>query len=304
MSGLAHFDFPLATPDKLRDAAHRQGCFYIRHPLFPPSRCAQVLKDARAFFQLPAELKATLAIEHSAHFRGYSQMRNQRDWREQIHFGREEPPAGSEPPYQQLRGPNLWSADKAWRSRLLDLLADFELAGREVLCALSAEAAGPEESLYLLLKLIHYEPSPDGKPRSGVAPHVDFSWITLLLQDDTGGLEVRTPEGEWLAVPPVPGTLVVNVGEILQFASGGYYAASPHRVTNRAPGHSRISLPFFLNPALDTEVVCTSNSVQPHPPDPEHVHRVFQKASSASFVFGEAEWSRKGLGIWCSECVR
>jgi isopenicillin N synthase-like dioxygenase len=119
---------------------------------------------------------------------------------------------------------------------------------------------------------------------------VDFSWITLLLQD-AAGLEYRTPKGVWTPVPPVPGTLVVNLGEILEFATGGYYRATPHRVINH--GGSRYSLPFFLNPSLDRVVQADA---------PEHVHRVFSMARESAFRFGEEEWKRKGLGIYCESC--
>ena len=234
---------------------------------------------ARSFFDLPFAEKRALAIERSAHFRGYSEMRNERDWREQIHFGREEV-AG-----ERLRGPNLWPADLAWKDGVLGLMGELESVGRAVLGRLGAFMPVDEQA-YLLLKMIHY---PASAARAGVAAHVDFSWITLLAQDETGGLEICTPAGEWLSAPFVPGTLLVNLGEILQFATGGYFQATPHRVTTGAL--SRVSLPFFLNPSLDRVVTPGSGG--------EHVHRVLR---TAPLHFGEEEWKRKGLGIWCASC--
>ena len=128
-----------------------------------------------------------------------------------------------------------------------------------------------------------------GARRPGVAAHVDFSWVTLLLQDATGGLEVCTPAGEWMEAPFISGTLLVNLGEILQFATGGLYQATPHRVTTAE--RDRISLPFFLNPALDSVI----SPVEPG----AHVHRVLR---AAPLQFGEEEWKRKGLGVWCAAC--
>src|SRR5262249_2278240 len=158
-------------------------------------------------------------------------------------------------------GPNLWPDDRRWRETILLLMRDLEEAGRDVLNGLGAFLWAGEEP-YLLLKLIHYPPSQT--PRSGVAPHTDFSWITLLLQDDTGGLEVQRRDGAWIAVPGVPGTIVVNVGEILQFATRGEFPATPHRVVNRSRSVSRISLPFFLNPALDRWIApATSGNPEP-----------------------------------------
>ncbi|MEO8128679.1 MAG: 2-oxoglutarate and iron-dependent oxygenase domain-containing protein, partial [Bryobacteraceae bacterium] len=120
------------------------GCFTLRHPLFPAERCAEALADSRAFFELPVEAKQALAIEGSPHFRGYSEMRNERDWREQIHLGREEPAQGGGPAYMQLCGPNRWPEDSRWRARVQRLMADLESAGREILAELGARLGLPE----------------------------------------------------------------------------------------------------------------------------------------------------------------
>lgn len=278
------------------------GCFYARHTLFGEARCREALAWARAFFDLPQAEKQSLAIERSPHFRGYSQMRSDRDWREQIHLGREQPDGG-----HPLRGPNLWPAGDAWRTGALKLLADFETAGRDILKDLAAGAGLPPEPLlaeteepYVLLKLIRYLGTEDGQPQSGVAPHTDFSWITLILQDDSGGLEVQAQDGSWQAVEPIPGTLVVNTGELLEFATGGRLPATPHRVVSR-PG-PRVSLPFFLNPGLSTRVEVL---LPPQPRRPEqagHVHRVLPEGASEPFCYGDAEWRRKGEGVWCHAC--
>jgi isopenicillin N synthase-like dioxygenase len=317
-AGDAIFDFGFRWDDdrlaRLRGVALETGRLDARHPLFPPARCAEALADARHFFALPDEEKRRLGIEQSPHFRGYSVMHNACDWREQIHFGREEPARGSRPDYARLCGPNLWPRDAAWRRRIVALMRDLERAGRDILSALAMSVGLrpgyflPEnEDPYVLLKLIHYRIPPDGEPRSGVAPHVDFSWITLLLQDGTGGLEICAPDGKWLPVPAKPGVLVVNAGEILEFATAGLYAATPHRVVSR--GASRVSLPFFLNPALSRAVEAfpaeqLSDQATPggRPHTAAHVHRVFSNPRRDPFVFGDEEWRRKGLGIFCASC--
>lgn len=260
------------------------GCFYLRHPLFPAARCEDALAAARTFFDLGETEKRALSIGGSAHFRGYSEMRNERDWREQIHFGREEAAVAGGADYQRLRGPNLWPEVPGWREAVLGVMRDLETVGRAVLGRLGAFLP-EEEAAYLLLKMIRYN---EGAARPGVAAHVDFSWITLLIQDATGGLEICTPDGEWVAATPRAGRLVVNVGEVLQFATGGYYQATPHRVTTG--GAARISLPFFLNPGLERVVERVEGN---------HVHRVLM---DAPMHFGEAEWKRKGLGVWCAGC--
>ena len=89
----------------------------------------------------------------------------------------------------------------------------------------------------------------------GVGAHSDSGWLTLLWADEPG-LEAQLRTGEWVAVPPRDGAVAVNLGEMLQLASGGYYRATPHRVG--ASSRRRVSLPFFWNPSLSAvvDVVC------------------------------------------------
>jgi isopenicillin N synthase-like dioxygenase len=303
-------------PSDLCHALSESGCFRLRHPALT-ERLAEVLDDAQAFFDLPHAIKSELAIEHSQHFRGYSEMKNERDWREQLHLGAERAALGDEPPFLRLEGPNLWPPDPAWRDRILRYLSDVVEVGKDVLANLcmglgieqTSFADEPGLDPYLVMKLICYHPQPaiDGR-RPGVAAHVDFSWIALTLQDNTGGLEIRVPDGQWIAVEPEPGTLLVHAGEILAFATRGRFYATPHRVINRMSDRSRLSIPIFLNPSLQTIVTPIAGaSAAParRTIDDSHVHRVLSPSEPGdSFLFGAAEWRRKGLNVWCTECVR
>ena len=105
----------------------------------------------------------------------------------------------------------------------------------------------------------------------GVGAHTDSGFLSLLLQDRTGGLQVMNGAGEWIDAPPVENTLVVNLGEMLQLATRGYYLATPHRVLppNAASGapaaengtRARLSVPYFWNPRL--EYVCEPMDLPP-----------------------------------------
>ena len=81
--------------------------------------------------------------------------------------------------------------------------------------------------------------------------HTDYGLLTLLAQDDSGGLQVAAPEG-WIDAPPIPGTLVCNIGDMLDHLTGGWYRSTPHRVRNLS-GHGRLSFPFFLDPGFAAE---------------------------------------------------
>jgi isopenicillin N synthase-like dioxygenase len=311
---IPRFDALGLSPESVRDALSNTGCFQISHPLLPLMLSENLLAEVRSFFELPAEIKTSIGIERSRHFRGYSEMRNERDWREQIHFGLELPAAGVEPAYLQLQGPNLWHPDQAWKQRVMKYLGCIQTIAAEVLSVIAKSLELPADYFvsamcapYLLMKFICYRPQPiAGVFRPGVAAHVDFSWITLTLQDETGGLGVRRSDGVWVDVPPVPGTLLVHTGELLDFATRGLYFATPHRVVNRSSQRTRLSIPVFVNPNLRATVRrlprqdrLSQSAVG------EHVHRVLRTDDPYdAFVFGEAEWKRKGLNVWCTDCVR
>ena len=98
-----------------------------------------------------------------------------------------------------------------------------------------------------------YQPPQSPDDLYGSAPHRDFGCLTLLAQDDVGGLQVQTPSGDWLDVPPVEDALIVNVGDMLHRMSNGRLISTPHRVIN-ATGRERYSVPFFFDPHVTTEI--------------------------------------------------
>ncbi len=107
----------------------------------------------------------------------------------------------------------------------------------------------------VLFRIFHYPPLPaDAAPDPGwgVGEHTDYGLLTILVQDETGGLELRT-HGEWIAVPAQRDALVCNLGDMLERMTGGRYRSTPHRAHSpRASG--RISCPFFFDPGWDAEV--------------------------------------------------
>lgn len=110
-----------------------------------------------------------------------------------------------------------------------------------------------EDSQQTLLRVLHYPPlSGDEQPGAvRAAAHEDINLLTVLPAANEPGLEVRGGDGTWHAVPCDPGQLVINVGDMLQEASQGYFPSTTHRVTNprgEARLHSRLSLPLFLHP--------------------------------------------------------
>jgi isopenicillin N synthase-like dioxygenase len=313
--------------ERLREECYDVGAFYLAHHSVPAALCEEVLDGSRAFFDLPLEDKIGINIRKSEHFRGYSDMSNGRDWREQVHLGLEQPKMACEPdapaPWR-LRGPNLWPArlGVVWRATMLSFLSGVGALGHRLLAALAMAAKLPEGHLnhspqdtpYLLMKLICYYSQSPGKPfRDGVAPHCDWSLLTFLLQREAG-LQVQTRRGQWLDVPPISDTLVVNLGELMEVVTSGHFYATPHRVRNASCDKPRISIPVFINPGLHSVIAPvpmpddSGGSLRSGPirtvygdPTP-HIHRVVDPGKPITpFVFGDSEWQRKGLGRWCYE---
>ena len=136
--------------------------------------------------------------------------------------------------------------------------------GAELLSAIAVALHLPEDyfaepfegSPAWMAKLVHYVGGVvQGAGSQGVGAHADYGFVTLLLQDEVGGLEVLPHSAtEWVPVTPIPGALVVNLGEMLEVATEGYLAATIHRVTAPAPGVDRYAIPFFWSPRLDAVI--------------------------------------------------
>ncbi|AWK89299.1 2-oxobutyrate oxidase (plasmid) [Azospirillum thermophilum] len=264
----------------LRAAIRRFGAFYLSGHGVDPDLVAQGFALSRRFFALPDAEKLAIEMVHSPHFRGYTRpgwerTRGLADWREQVDIGSERPalPGGPDAPaWQRLEGPNQWPAAlPELRPGILALQAALTEVTLRLLRAVSLAVGQREDALdpivaerpTQLVKLIRY-PGHDAVPEDssqGVGPHKDSGLLTLVLQHERGGLQIETPAG-WLDVPPRPGTVVVNAGELLELATDGYFRAAVHRVVTPPAGVERLSIAFFLGARLDARV-----PVLPLPPD-------------------------------------
>jgi isopenicillin N synthase-like dioxygenase len=138
---------------------------------------------------------------------------------------------------------------------------------------------------------LHYPPHPgafDGT-QYGAAPHTDYGNVTILWQDETGELEVRARDGDWIAAPPVPGAFVCNIGDCLMRWSNDVYVSTPHRVVNRS-GRERRSVAFFLDPNADAPVECLALGGPPRYP-PTTGAAYLKERLDATYAF------RRALGL-------
>lgn len=255
---------------KLGQAAREVGFFYLTGHGLSEAQQKETLALAARFFALPEQEKRAVQMVHSPHFRGYNQVgaeltRARPDRREQFDIMGEAAalnPDDISQPWQRLIGPNQWPAalpgmkDQllAWQARLTDITLNLLAAFAEVLeqpqGVFDASIAGGP---YQHMKLIHYPGREAGGSAQGVGAHKDPGYLTLVMQDDHSGLEVESAAG-WIPAPPLPGALVVNIGELLELASNGYLKATLHRVQSPPPGVSRLSCAFFMAARLDATV--------------------------------------------------
>ena len=220
-------------------------------------------RTAKAFFALPEEAKRTYHIAGTGGARGYTPFRVEQakdatiqDLKEFWHVG-QELPAGHR--LEAIMPPNVWPAEiTEFREAMLALFSAFEEAGRRVLSAIALHLDLDEKFFdptvtqgNSIMRLLHYPPVPsDAQGAIRAAAHEDINVITLLLGAEESGLELLTRDGEWLAVAPEEGELVVNVADMLERLTNGRLRSTTHRVVNpvgEAARRARYSMPFFLH---------------------------------------------------------
>ena len=162
-----------------------------------------------------------------------------------------------------LQGPNPWPADlpgfreavTAYNDALVVLGRHLTGLVEQALSLSTGRLAAMFERPTTFLRLLHYPSRPADAPDDefGSAPHTDYGFITILLQDDTGGLEVQMADGRWLPAPPIPGSFVVNLADMGERLSNGRWRSTRHRVINRS-GTDRYTVPFFYDMDMEAEV--------------------------------------------------
>jgi isopenicillin N synthase-like dioxygenase len=253
-------------------AARGIGFFAVANHGVPAGVVDAMYAAARAFFALPFERKNALSIEHSPQYLGYARAGLERldparagDVKESFNMGREraadDPDVLAAAPFV---GANRWPELPGFRATMLRYFSALATVGLDVHRAIAADLglpadyfAGAYDRSLSALRILRYPPHPgpfDGT-QYGAAPHTDYGGLTLLAQDDAGGLEVRRRDGSWIAVDPVPGTFVCNIGDALMRWTNDVYASTAHRVVNRS-GRERYSAAFFCEPNPDAMLAC------------------------------------------------
>ena len=259
----------LETGRQMRAASEGVGFFYVAQHGIPQATVDRAFAASKAFFSLPFERKADVKV-NGLH-RGFIGMGGAKmvgekkpDLKESFVWGLELPPEDPDVAAgKSLMGPNQWPD---FAPELQGALYDYYLhtldCGRRLLKGLAASLGRPHDFFEIAFAKplarggsIYYPPQPAdmGAEQFGVAPHTDYGGLTLLAQDGVGGLQVRSKSGEWLTAHPIPGTLVINVGDLMGRWTNDRFNSNSHRVVN-ASGRERQSIAIFFDPHFDTVI--------------------------------------------------
>ncbi len=256
----------------LRETSHGIGFFYLVGHGVAADSDREVMSMANQLFELPLADREAIAIAKSPHFRGYTLLKSEmtagkQDWRDQIDIGPEAPArrqAPHEPPWVKLIGPNQWPQSLPEMPNVISAwMEQVQSVGMSLMHAMAEGLDKPRDYFdermspdpYTRIKVIRYPPQENQNDKQvadeqGLGLHHDSGVLTLILQDAVPGLQVMS-EGRLVDVDPMPGSYVVNIGEMLQSATSGYLKATKHQVLRPTAGRQRISIALFLNPRLD-----------------------------------------------------
>jgi isopenicillin N synthase-like dioxygenase len=268
-----HFCEDIASvAERIHVAAKDVGFFYISHHGVSEELVDSLIDISNQFFALSSEKKYRIAMTGGGKaWRGFFGVGDETtsgvpDQKEGIYFGTEL--SNNDP--RPMHGSNRWPEGELGESMkhlVLKYLAEMKTLGRLLMKAVSC-SLGITEPYFLeqfdnpteLFRIFHYPPHNSqlfSNASQGVGEHTDYGYLTILKQDPSGGLQVRSLQDPeiWIEAPPIEGTFVINLGDALEHNTKGLYRATPHRVLQRINAETgRISMPYFFDPSFDSEM--------------------------------------------------
>jgi isopenicillin N synthase-like dioxygenase len=291
---------------EIRDACEDTGFFYLRGHGIAQSTVDAVFAASRRFFALPLQerLKVKLTPRQNRGYqplgsRMYGDKADAPDLNESFKYQHELP--SDDPDIldgNRIHAVNRWPENlPGWREVLIGYYDEMEHLSDALLHGFALALDLPEDYFRAFYKkpltqinLLHYPPHPpvtQGR-QFGLRPHSDTTAFTILAQGDVGGLQVEK-NGDWIEAPPLPGSFVINIGDMMARWTNDRFASTPHRVINRS-GLERYSIPFFAIPDFDAVVACLPSCEGPARPAKYPPLQVgeFMRKSNAS------DWNEDG----------
>jgi isopenicillin N synthase-like dioxygenase len=255
------------TAEQIGAACRECGFFYVVNHGVEERLCVQLETLSRKFFEQNDAQKMQIAMSLGGRaWRGYFPVGRELtsgkpDRKEGLYFGAELPVdhpavrAGT-----PLHGPNLFPAVPGFRETVLEYLDSLTELGHALMSGISMGLGLDEDYfrrryirdpliLFRIFNYPHASASQPGETAWGVGEHTDYGLLTILRQDGTGGLQVKS-RSRWIDAPPIPGSFLCNIGDMLERLTYGIYRSTPHRVLNRSQ-RDRLSFPFFFDPSFD-----------------------------------------------------
>ncbi|EOO01943.1 putative clavaminate synthase-like protein [Phaeoacremonium minimum UCRPA7] len=260
------------------DACTRVGFFYIKDHDVPQDVIDKTFDAGKMFFALPIDQKNETHFRKNKLLRGYegpgdtkadSASTHRPDLNESFNWGYEADldPVKSLDSIGEawgdnlMQGPNYWPSMPGFKERVSPYYAECLTLGRRLI-RLFASALGAPENYFdemfrrpgAMMRLIHYPPQqPDDVNVLGISPHQDIECFTILCQGEEAGLQILNGKGEWIEAPPIKGTFVVNIGDMMSRWSNDVFTSTLHRVINKT-GRERYTIPFFFGPSYDAVI--------------------------------------------------
>ena len=293
---------PLAeVADELGRSFSEFGFSIVRDHGIPADLIARAEELSKQFFALPDDVKRSYKIEGGGGARGYTPFGTEKakdakihDLKEFWHVGRDLRAGHALAEYM---APNVWPSEIAgFEQTFTALYAAFEQAGDKILRAIALHLGLAEDFFVAtvedgnsVMRLLHYPPleTADAEGAIRAAAHGDIKTITLLLGAEEAGLELLTRQGEWLAIDPPEGALVVNIGDMLDRLTNGKLRSTTHRVVNpagEAAHRARYSMPFFLHFRPDYVIETLASCIAPRSIDGESTGEAPAPISSHEFL--------------------
>jgi isopenicillin N synthase-like dioxygenase len=267
---LANARDPQRVANEIGLACRECGFFYIVGHGVDADLQERLEASSREFFAQPLDAKMRIRMElGGAAWRGYFPVGQELtsgkpDRKEGIYFGAE---LADDHPLVKLgtplHGRNLFpDRPPELRAAVLAYIDAMTRLGHTLMTGIALSLGLDDSYFYdrytadplVLFRIFNYPPDVHGgaEPSWGVGEHTDYGLLTILKQDDAGGLEVKS-QGEWIPAPPIPGSFICNIGDMLDRMTAGDYRSTPHRVHNVAR-RDRLSFPFFFDPGWNARV--------------------------------------------------
>jgi isopenicillin N synthase-like dioxygenase len=265
ISSLINDENPLEVARQIGDACEKVGFFYIKNHGVEQQLIDEMYTLTKSFFKLPYEEKNQLNIVNSGlTLRGYIPMYaenvdpvNTRDFKECFDCGAH---------YDEVSpffGPNLMPTTLPQFETIAENYHSAVLALARTLIGAIALSLGLPQDYFehlqrkpiTIQRILRYPPQMGKVTQEeiGIGAHTDYGFLTVLSQDAVGGLQVRNRAGDWVTAPPVEGTFIVNIGDLVQTLTNDRYTSTMHRVINTS-GLERYSIPFFIDLDFDAIV--------------------------------------------------